>query len=139
MNDRIKWKAEVAFEGTLAEFTAFKEALEKQPVAISVAEWVRPGHFAGYIPVDFRVRLDSAKLKQMVEGMPRLQYAGIKEIAGGIRTPHLHLGDDVVLVDRERFKTIVGEVARDLFEQRALVDEDYYDVIKPIAAMPEHV
>jgi hypothetical protein len=35
-------------------------------------------------------------------------------------------------VDRDQFKTILGEVARDVFEHRALQSEDYMDVITPL-------
>ena len=62
---------------------------------------------------------------------PKLQrITGL--INGGIRTPHFHIGKEIVLVDRDQFKSILGEVARDVFEYRALQKEDYMDVITPL-------
>ena len=53
-------------------------------------------------------------------------------INGGIKTPHFHLGKEIVLVDRTQFKNILGEVARDVFEQRALQMDDCLEVIAPL-------
>ena len=43
--------------------------------------------------------------------------------------PHRQINS---LVDRDQFKTILGEVARDVFEHRALHKGDYIDVITPL-------
>ena len=64
----------------------------------------------------------------------RLKSPAIGDIAGGIRTPHLHLGDEVVLVDRNHFKSLLGQVAREVFEQRAASRQDYEEIIAPLAA-----
>ena len=131
---KIKWKGEVTFEGTLDEFAAFRTAIEKQPVALAISEAIfYPGSKAGYYWLaDQLTALHEGNLAQMLQGAPRIQFANIKGIAGGIRTPHLHLGDEVVLVDKERFKTILGDAARNIFAQRVETQDDFYDMIKPL-------
>jgi hypothetical protein len=52
---------------------------------------------------------------------------------GGIRTPHMHLQDDVVLLDKERFKTFVGEIARELAMRN--VTEDHVGVMNRIGRL----
>jgi hypothetical protein len=131
----LKWKGEVTFEGTIDQFNAFKAAMEKLPVGISVSELgkiiLRPR--PGYITPAIISLIDAAKLDKLTEGATRMQFAKIKDIAGGIRTAHLHLGDDVVLLDKSQFKNILGEIARTTMEQRVDAEEDYYSMIKPIA------
>jgi hypothetical protein len=68
----------------------------------------------------------------MTEGAPRMKFAAIKGINGGIRTPHLHLGNEIIMVEKERFKAILGEVARNVTEHRVGAEEDYFSAIKPI-------
>lgn len=133
-NATLKWKAEVTFEGTVDEFNSFKAMLVKHPVAIAVADF---GKFidvtgSGYAQFDYRIAFKAGQLESMIEGAPRLDFKRIRGFAGGIRTPHLHLGDEVVLVDKERFKNILGEVARNIFEQRVDAADDFCEMIKPL-------
>jgi hypothetical protein len=130
----LRWKAEITFEGTVENFNAFKASLEKLPIAVSIGEHVLPPmHRAGYIPAGLLAGFRAGQLEKLIEGAPRMQFRSIKDIAGGIRTPHLHLGDEVVLVDKERFKAILGEVAKDIFEHRVENEDDYYSMIMPLA------
>jgi hypothetical protein len=125
----ITWKAEVEFVGKLEEFVKFAEALSAAQVKV-VKEWERfedPGHRAGYIAP---VLIDTARINKILSESKVLRIAEL--INGGIRTPHFHIGKEIVLVDRDQFKTILGEVARDVFEYRALQNEDYMDAITPL-------
>jgi hypothetical protein len=133
----LKWKGEVTFEGTIEQFYAFKTAIENHPISITVPEYDNKRfqivHGSGYISPAALAGLKQAQLEKLTAGEPRVQFARIKNIAGGIRTPHLHLADEVVLVDKERFKTFLGEIARSTLDNRVDTEEDYYDMIKPIA------
>ena len=68
------------------------------------------------IPVD--KLLERARLEKITANQPRIKLRLIKDIRGGIRSPHMHLADEVVLLNRNRFKTLVGEVASVLAENR---------------------
>ncbi len=137
MSATLKWKAEVTFEGTMEQFQAFKAAIEKQPVGISVSELgggvIKPRPRPGYIsPAIFAAIEKDPQFQKLIEGQPRMQFVSIKDIRGGIRNPHLHLGDEVILVDKERFKAILGEAARNIFELRATTEEDYCNMVMPL-------
>ncbi len=122
----LTWKAEIEFQGNPEDFLKLTEALSAASVKIHLGK-IKPGPGNGYVAPRF-LHASSA-------------FAGINEsttqripglIHGGIRTPHFHLGKEIVLVDRTQFKNILGEVARDVFEQRALQKDDYLDVIAPL-------
>lgn len=134
----LKWKGEVTFEGTIDQFHAFKTAIEKQHVTISVSELdsniLQNIHIAGYIRPNYAAIFAAGQLEKLTEGAPRMEFTSIEGIAGGIRSPHLHLGDEVVLIDKERFKAILGEVARGMVEQRIDSEEDYCNIVKPLVA-----
>ena len=140
-NTTLKWKAEVTFEGTVDQFQAFKTDMEKHDIAINLGEmrmedrgWERfPFHPAGYIPAfvrDFFPKAD--QIAAYTKGATRMKFVAIKDIPGGIRTPHLHLGNEVVLMDKDNFKTILSDVARNVLEHRIESEEDYFNVIEPI-------
>lgn len=50
-------------------------------------------------------------LDKITQGMLRIK---INDIHGGIRNPHLHVRNEVVLLDRARWKEFVGQVAMKL-------------------------
>jgi hypothetical protein len=102
------------------------EAFSAARVKIDITK-VKPGPGNGYVAPRF---LDNASIFAKLDKSNSQRIAGL--IDGGIRTPHFHLGKEIVLLDRAQFKDILGEVARDVFEQRALQREDYFDVIAPL-------
>lgn len=109
MNEKITFRTEVEFIGSTAEFEKVAAALIELPIRIRV-EWA-PCHTAGCWPVPpFRL-LSKKAIERVTEGMPRII---IKDIAGGIRDPHLHIGEEAVLLDRAKFKELVGQVAMEL-------------------------
>jgi hypothetical protein len=133
MEEKFVWKAEIRFEGTAEMFNQVAETLEKLPVEIEIPEWkFRPPHLAGCMPLPLERLIDKDRLNKLVEGMPVINIKYIKDIYGGMRTPHLHLGDDVVLFDRARFAQYVSEVASSLGAMRAEALEDYVDVMNPV-------
>ena len=54
---------------------------------------------------------DKKVLKKLIINKPRIR---IEPIPGGLRVPHFHINDKVVLVDRIEFKEVIGEVAKEL-------------------------
>lgn len=124
----ITWKAEVEFVGKVEEFVKFTEALSAVRAQIAVGNIIKPDPgTAGYVGPRF---IDTARVNEILSGAKVQRINGL--INGGIRTPHFHIGKEIALVDRDQFKTILGEVARDVFEHRALQKEDYMDVISPL-------
>jgi hypothetical protein len=119
------WKAEVEFQGNPEEFLKLAEALSAARAKIDFGK-IKPGPGNGYVAPRF---LDVSHRLAGLNETNSQRIAG--PINGGIRTPHFHLGKEIVLVDRTQFKNILGEVARDVFEQRALQKDDYLDVIAP--------
>jgi hypothetical protein len=143
-NTTLKWKAEVSFEGSVEQFQAFKADIEKHDIEIDLGDirvldeaWERfPYHPAGYIPAfvrDFFPKAD--QIDKYTQGAIRMKFAAIKDIQGGIRTPHLHLGSEVVLMDKENFKAILSDVARNVIDHQIETEEDYFSVIGPITGV----
>lgn len=133
MSDRVIWKAEVEFEGTPEQLEKLAEALKPLPVTIHIPEWQnRPKHLAGCYPFP----IDKIILKEQVEkwaaGRTRLPAVSIKDIIGGIRTPHMHIGDGVILIDKEQFRDLAGSVARELAVRRAAKIDDYIGVMDAV-------
>jgi hypothetical protein len=50
-----------------------------------------------------------------------------------MRMAHVHIGDEIVLLDRARFKTLVSTIAFELGGRRAEAIDDYIDVMDPVS------
>jgi hypothetical protein len=138
MEDVFEWKAEIRFKGGAADFAKLADAIRELPVEIHVPEWARrPRHLAGCMPVPVDVLLGEEHLKKITEGAPRVRIKYIRDIYGGIRTAHLHLKDDVVLLDRARFKTVVSQVAHELAARRVERIEDYVDIMNKVGPLAD--
>lgn len=81
--------------------------LREQPIDMRV-EWP-PDHTQGCWPIDPQKLIVREVLNKVVKNMPRFKL--VKPIPGGILDPHLHIGDEIVLLGREQFKELVGQVA----------------------------
>lgn len=140
MEERFTWKAEIQFTGTADQFNKLAELLEAQPVAIGIAEWanIRRPHLAGCNPFPIDKLLDRVRLEKIIANQPRAQLRFIKDIRGGIRTAHLHLADEVVLLSRDRFKLLVGEVASALAIDRVENVSDYIGVMTPVGDLADY-
>jgi hypothetical protein len=131
----VVWKGTVEFQGSPQEFEEFSGSLARAGVHVTfdkesiLAELTKRGYVA---PVYW----DTVGVAQQLDTSNSLRLNGpaIERIAGGIRTPHLHLGEDIVLVDRNHFKSLLGQVAREMFEQRVVSKQDYGEIIAPLAA-----
>lgn len=59
----------------------------------------------------------------------------IKEIPGGIRTPHFHVRDQLVLLDRSQFVKFVADMAQELGKRRAEQIGDYIEVMDAVGRL----
>ena len=133
MGDTLTWKAEIKFTGTVAQFNRFAEMLEKEHVEARIPEWDKiPHHLAGCFPIPVDNILTRDQFKKIIDKKPVVAIKYIRDICGGIRTPHLHVGDQIVLLDRERFRDMVKVVAEKLSVMRMERFDDYVDVMKVI-------
>jgi hypothetical protein len=144
MDSKFTWKAEIEFNGTPEQFNTLTEALGKLNITIVPPDrypfpWPRP-----YPPGLLR-RPIAEQVAAKYLGAPafraelvtRLKY--LQDIRGGIRDPHLHLGEDVVFIDRLAFRAYIGEVAQALAQQQVDLGGDYIDVVaglNPVATLP---
>lgn len=125
----LKWTGEVTFEGTADEFNSFIGTLSSYRVAVSIppSKFV-PGSYAGYIrPIESI--FTKGMLERLSEGSVRTQIPVNMPCA--ITSPHIHVGQEVILVSKEQFKTFLGEVARHIAEKRVETESDFYAMIKP--------
>ena len=131
MTERFTWKGEMVFKGSADEFNHLSELMAQQPVTVGIAEWagIRGSHLAGCSRVPVDKLIERARLDKIIADQPHVKLRFIKGIRGGIRSPHMHLGDEVVLLDRSRFKVLVAEIASELAATRADRLDDYIDVM----------
>ena len=113
----ITFRTEIEFKGSIAEFGKMAAVLKDQPIDIGV-EWP-PDHIYGCWPIGPQKLLRAEVLQTVTKDMPR--FILVETIHGGIRDPHLHIGNEVVLLGRERFKELVGQVAMRLAGDLAAV------------------
>lgn len=106
----IKFRTEIEFRGTLDEFTEVAAKLVELPIKLRVE--FPPDHTMGCWPFPPDGILSKKVLDKIIEDQPRIKL--IKDIYGGIRNPHLHIANDVVFLDRERFKNFVGQLAMEI-------------------------
>ena len=134
MSEHIIWQAEVKFKGTPAEFSKLAAVLEDLPVEVIIPEWQdRPHHLAGCMPLPLSKLISEDILKRIIKEAPAIDIRFIRDIYGGIRVPHVHLDENrIALLNREQFKQVAGEVARNLAMMRAEAIEDYIHVMDPI-------
>lgn len=140
MNE-FTWQGTLEFSGTVEEFNKLSEILARHEVAVAMPESdkLKSTRGLGGAPSAINTLLTDEFLQKLVEGQPRLSIKFNRDIRGGIRTAHLHLGADVVLLDKERFKAYVGALAATLAEQHVDLGRDYIQImgsVNPIASLP---
>ena len=138
---QLSRKRQIEFAGTPEEFNVLSDVLAHHGAKVTIPEWVvidRP-HLAGCSPLPIDNMLDKVFLEK-INAQPRVNLRFNQDIYGGIRTPHVHLADEVAFLEKGMFKSYVGKVAANLAKRR--FDQfkgDYIDVmagINPIAATP---
>jgi len=137
MDEKFVWKGELVFKGGEEEFAKMVEHLEMLPFCrVNIKEWIdRPHHLAGCFPFPLESLLTERLLGRLTENVNRMAIRFPQDIPGGIRYPHMHLQDEVVLLDRNQFKVFAGEVAKSLAELRVDEVTDYIDVMGPINSL----
>jgi hypothetical protein len=123
MGEPIVFEAVTRLQG-LQAIQTFQELLGK----IEDIEFIYPKPFPGGWPVPIYEVLGERLLAQLSGDMPPLKIDGID---GGIRNPHLHLADRIVLVDRDRFKEVVGHVAMELAGKFA-AEAEYVETVEAL-------
>jgi len=109
--------------------------LKEWPLVLR-AEWP-PDHLAGCWPKPISEIVDARVLAKATEGMPMISADIIQGIRGGIREPHLHVGDEVVLLDRARFKEVVRAATTTLADEFVEV-ADYVQTVDAVRSfVPE--
>ena len=111
----ITFRTEIEFKGSIEEFQQLSADLVKLPIRLR-AEWP-PTHTAGCWPVAPEKILEGGLLKKITSDQPRIKI--LKDIFGGIRNPHFHIKDEIVLLARNRFQELVKNVAGELAVQIA--------------------
>jgi hypothetical protein len=140
MDEKFVWKAEIKFVGTADQFNELMDSIGNAPAEVNIPEWAgRLDHVAGCTPFPIDRILGQEVIKKLTDGMPRLNLKYVSGIDGGMRTAHLHLGDAVVLLDRERFKQYAGEVAQVLAEKRTDASSDYIAVMGAVNSIGDSV
>lgn len=119
MEREITFRTEIEFKGSLKQFEEVAATLVKLPIRIRV-EW-EPGHTAGCWPMPIENIFGKQYLSKITEGIEPLKI--IKDIRGGIRDPHLHIKDQIVLIDRNKFKEVVGKAAMEIAGRIAEISE----------------
>jgi hypothetical protein len=139
--DKFTWRGTIEFSGTAEEFNKLSAVLKRHQVGVTIPELDkrRTTRELGGAPSAINKLLPQQFLEELVARQPRLSLNFNWDFPGGMRTPHLHLADGVVLLDRERFKAYVSALAGALVEQHVDLGGDYIDVmgcVNPIATLP---
>ena len=107
---KIKFRTEIEFKGTIAELENVVASLADLNVEIGV-QWP-PDKTKGCWPMEPQRLVSGDVLENVIRDQPRFKL--IKKFPGGITDPHLHIGDEIVLLGRDQFKEFVGQVAVNL-------------------------
>lgn len=136
MAEKFRWKGELIFEGTAKEFNALSEALSDfDEVTVRYPHGWPPKPFPGYPPWPWLKRIPEDTLNKLLEGSERVQIKWLRDICGGIRDPHMHIENTVVMLNRDKFKMMVREVASILAEDRVDRSDDFVSVMDPIKVL----
>ena len=138
----IQFRGIIEFDGPVSEFKVVIGELGKLTASgLKIGTWPTPEHpakgmmidtvplpehpgrglmidtiplpendLAGIYPI--ARHLSRTMVDKLTSGMPKFKL--IKDINGGIRCAHLHLQDEVVLLDEAGFKEVIKFVAADL-------------------------
>ncbi len=120
MKEKFTWKAEVEFNGNEKEFNALLRKLESSPVTVEIPKWVLNDRIDGGWPLPIEELIDIGKQKSLLKTKKhfKAQFNFIDDKAGGIRNAHLHVGDEVIFLDRAMFKELMVEAVGNLVDLR---------------------
>jgi len=122
----ITYTAELQFKGSISEFEDVLSKLSELPAnGIKIGTWPTPDHPAGGLMIDtvplpeqpnpgilpIARLLSKELLDKLLGGQSRFKL--ITDIHGGIRNAHIHLGNEIVLLDRQTFRGCVTKDKKD--------------------------
>lgn len=127
MEGPIVFETTLRLKGDLGEIEELTHKVFGEMAAeMEYVDFIYPRPFPGGWPILIQELFDRRKLASLVEGMPHLKI--IEGIDGGMRNPHLHMDDQIVLLDRGRFREVVGHVAMALATKFA-EEAEYPEVV----------
>ena len=112
MNKQIKWKAEVSFKGSEKEFNRFVGAMNEHKVEVKIEKWPWPFPSPGLPVYKSMVKFSDKVMGELLDGTTEMKIKYIDDIRGGIRTPHVHVGENIHLLNKEKFSQYMGELGR---------------------------
>lgn len=136
MKEKITFRAEIEFHGSVEELAGVIERVREMPVKIFVDELRHPWPLPGLWPFPIMKVLSPEMLARYTKGRPMFSSKILDGIEGGIRETHLHLKDKVALIDREVFAEVMGKVADHIVKEIA-VDSNYVNTIGVLRELKE--
>lgn len=106
------FKTELLFNGSAKDLEKTLDTVRNLPVKVSVGPHIVVGGENGGWPLPIARLLDNSLLKRIsasnLANMPRKVLEGID---GEIRDPHLHLDEQVVILDKQLFTEVAKDIA----------------------------
>jgi hypothetical protein len=133
MDEKLVWKGEIEFVGTAEEYNRLSGIIGRGNVSVAGGDWWNKHHWPGLWPEPLAELIGMDRINELVADSPQIRLEYIKGIRGGIRNPHLHVGDQVVLVGREQFRQALCEAAAALAAKRVDAGLDYEATMAPVA------
>jgi hypothetical protein len=119
MADKITFRAEIEFQGTAEELEKVISGVNKLAVRLVVDKFPLPFPYPGGWPIPlFRV-LPKDLVNKLAKDRVSFPSIILNGINGGIRDPHLHIKDQVTMLDREEFGQVVGMAAESIGQELA--------------------
>jgi hypothetical protein len=113
----VTFRTGIEFRGSAEQFQGLAANLVDLPIRLRV-EWP-PGHTAGRGPIG-PVELLGPRAPERTKVIDEVVSIRVLEgICGGIRDPHVQMGDAITFLSREAFKELIGQVATELGGQIA--------------------
>ena len=138
MSDKLTFRTEIEFQGSPEELAGVLETINKLPVRLEVDRIPMPFPFPGGWPIPIYRAISNDRLAKLVKGKASFPEKILGGINGGIRGPHLHLDKQVVLIDKETFSKVVGNVAESIANELAS-ETSYADTINALHGLNEAV
>jgi hypothetical protein len=117
MAEKISFNAEIKYEGGIKDFQKWTKVLaEVKGLKLTIPNLPKDIGIAGGWPFPMERLLDKNTLANMARGATRIKLAKYLcgTTCGGINNPHIHVKDEVIFLDRQKFKEVSGLVAMKL-------------------------
>ncbi len=123
MTKKISFNAQIEFSGNAEQFEQICEAISKLPVRVSPNQGGFGGSHAmpdddvpdGIWTIPPSVLLEKQAMERLTKGMNKINISS--KVTGGVQQPHLHIDDQIVMLNRSQFHEFVGLTAQKLAER----------------------